>query len=394
MDLRSRRPERLSATDLPNRPVLLTEIYPFARKRSRLGMDWVEIEIKLMLIMGREVTFAGSTLLKDAFIQRLFDRNIEFFSRGLIVPDLNSNCEGFEDRLAQYPGGNPKSQDRIRARRLDENVRRVISFEPDRVSSSYVQGLIVYLKKRLEDGSSKPGAERFEKLIEELRNTDGPLSLRRVSELCRLVPEWQQVSKMGEFLYCCTGAEVVGADALYSKHYKEAQVQFGLVEGVSQPDLELVAAESLFEFFAIDWRKLASLSPKSVLELRDDARIRHGVHALEKLVQEVRTKVAEGGSGGDGRLSIQNAADELRVRIEEACERQARRESILSSTSDAVYDMSGIPFSSLVKKSVAKLASWFAKSKTLGGVARPLTPLTSFASIIHDKLRGKHESNI
>jgi hypothetical protein len=386
LNLRHREPLRVSRAGLLQRPVLLTEIYSFARSRSHLGSVWIELQIKLMLILGRELTFAGSTLLNDPLARTIFERNVDFFREGLIIPDLEVHVSGFEHRLLKYKIRGSRRDRREYARRLDDSVRSVISFEPTEVSADYVNRLTAYARFFASEVVRKSADEQIEAVIAAIQETKEPLSLPTVTELSKHFPDPKGFKRIGEFLYCYTGADVVGADALYSHHYKQSQMALGNFDNAGQANLELVAARSLFTYFAVDWQKIAILPPTSIMKLRDDARIRTGVNTLRALIQEARQRTIKGivDAGGDRLLS--EASDELRIIIEEACTKQAKREGMLNLSSDLVFD--AIPMSSLAKRGLTKLEGWLAGTKFLGGMSRPLAPLTTFASLVQKNLKG------
>jgi hypothetical protein len=315
---------------------------------------------------------------------------VELFKRGLIIPDLSSTVGGFEERLTQSLR-KPTTEDLAYARELDDCVMTVIDFDAAAVSNSYARELVGYASSRVNDSTSGRSSERIQKAIEAIRQASSPLTLKQVTDLCRLLPEWRESKKMAEFLYCCTGAQTVGADALYSHHYKDSQIQFGRVQGIPDVALHLAAAKSLFSYFAVDIQKLASLDWKGVLKLREDSRIRNGVQVLGKLVEKAKDNIANGKFEHNATLPLRDASEELRLVIQEACAKQAKREAVLSTTLDTAFDLSGIPFSSIAKKGVTKIEGWLAGSKAMGdvgGVARRMTPLTSFASLVQEELKG------
>jgi hypothetical protein len=109
---------------------------------------------------------------------------------------------------------------------------------------------------------------------------------------------------------------------------------------------------------------------------------------LRNLVQEARNRITSGAIDSEGYPALREAADELRFIIERACAEQAKREDILNVSSDVLFDLSPIPLSSLAKKGLTRLEGWLAGTKLLGRVARPLTPLTTFASLVQHELKG------
>ena len=341
--------------------------------------------MKLMLVLGRELTFAGSTLLNDPVAQELFSRNLEFFQEGLIIPDLEAASGDFVHRLEQYRERRGSSKLVELAGQLNNNIRRVIVFEPTDVSADYQRQLEAYTRTLADQGSSATG-EQLQSIIEGLRSVPGPISLKQVSAIARRAPDPHSFKKMAEFLYCLTGADVVGADSLYSHHYKESQVQVGQLDHHSQANLEVMAADTLFSSLALDWRGLANLSPRSILRIRDDARIRYGVQAVERLVDDSRARIAKGDLTTADGDPLQAASADLRAHLAEACARELKREHGFILVSEAAFDNSGLPFSSLLRRGVAKLEGWLAHTKHLGAAAKPLTPLTTFVSVIRDEL--------
>ncbi|MEK9135683.1 MAG: hypothetical protein AAB393_01065, partial [Bacteroidota bacterium] len=208
----------------------------------------------------------------------------------------------------------------------------------------------------------------------------GPLALKSVKEISRSLRDGVEFRRMSEFLYCVTGAEIVGADLLLPRCYSSAQAQ--TTSGPSAPtDLGVEAVTSLFRYFAIDPTQIAQLSPERILQVREDRRVKDAVAELERLIAEAERRR----SASPTQASFDELVTEIRTRVREACKRETNRESTFSMVSDIVMDY-GIPMSSLFKRGIVRLERWLARSKHFGGATRSFTPLTTFVSLVHVEL--------
>ena len=371
------------------RPVLTVEVYPFIRQRSHHGQLWAVIQAKIVALIGREVTFAGSTLLSDPFARRYFQELRPFFQAGIIVPDLRDEAESFVHLAYLRASGTPGNELLNHAAELDANVARRVRFDPRQVGELYKAELTGYLESLLAGSKGHEDATQLDNLRRRIEAHTGPPGLPEIKSMAGALQRPAEFRRMADFLYCTTGASVVGADIMAPGYLHP---EYALWAAANLPagstGAEMKTIETLFWFLGIDTRKFAYLSPERVLELRGDGRVIAGVLALRRLAGQAAELVEK----QPGALpQLQDEAQSIGRIIGALVERAYKREEAAARRARVVTDivMDQVPYiGAWVKKGFCRLWTSLSSNPRAGWATRRFTPLLTFSSLVREELAG------
>jgi hypothetical protein len=379
--------------DSDNKPILLSDIYSFARRRSGNENRLLKIQLKLLILFGQTITFAGSTLLDDPFVIGLFDEMMPYFKEGHIIPDLRREADSFqhlaEIRRSEYPSKRVWSNTKA----LDTNVMRVINFDAFEVSNLFSHGLAGHIDEVLKRTDDNEESEQLLKFIEDITTSTVPLTLAFVRQLTQNLKRPNEVQRIAELMYCISGAEVVGAHAFLPGYFIEEKSVWGdLLPRTYFTSHEMKVIESLFEHYAIDVSRLEFLSPQVVIELRNDRRIRDALAELRKIVRKAHESfILDTSAAADYRKVSAHVSGTINQLIKEACKREDRREKIFYLTQDVVIDLANIPFSNIGGRVIKRFVNWLTARRT-GVLGKSMTPLLTGATVIRERLTGVNGS--
>jgi|ERR1043166_395606 hypothetical protein len=376
-----------------NRPLLLSDVYAFARRRSGDENRLLKIKLKLLVLFGQTITFAGSTLLKDPFAVQLFDEMKPFFKEGYIIPDLRGEAYSFQ-HLAEIRRAEQVTKGIVsHAKTLDRDIVRVINFDSFEVSSLYSHGLAAYINEAAKQTEDSEELEQLLQLNEKIVTSKVPLTLDYVKDLAKTLKNSNDVKRMAELMYCVSGAEVVGAHTFLPGYFVEEKSLWGdLLPRVYFTSHEIKVIESLFEHYAIDVSRLEYLSPEEVIELRNDRRISDAIVQLRKIVNKASDSlVFDLSVADDYRQLLSHVAVVVNQLVKEACKREDRMEKVFYVTRDVVVDLANIPFSNIGARLVNRFVNWLGASHRTGPLGLSMTPLLTAATVLRDKLTGVNE---
>lgn len=364
-------------TDQPaseSRLVLLTQVYPFVRQRIQGGQAEALIQGATLLLLGYELTFAGSYLLQDPFARSFFRRLQLFFEKGIVRPDLRGEASSFEALavLKRRPDLLPY------ARQLDDSVTSTISFSATEVSGSYRDLIGAYIDGEMDRSPEERTVAVLAQVKARLDALPDPIALEQAKEIFPRTSSFREARKTMEFLYCLTGAEVVRADALFHGTFRN---QVGSLSGPPDAEVAHEATKAILEYFAIDVRPVIRLPPRRLLELRNDERVRQASKEIRSIARRFQEKVAPPTD------NAAEAASALNAYVREACEREERLTRAESVVSDLALDQ--LPLSSFVRRAIIRLESVMAGTPKLSWLARSTAPISHFASILYTSLRGQ-----
>jgi hypothetical protein len=389
--------QRLESGDFDhgdNKPILLSDIYSFARRRSGNENRLLKIKIKLLILFGQTITFAGSTLLDDRFVIRLFDEMRPYFKEGYIIPDLRREADSFqhlaEIRRSEYPSKRIWSNTEA----LDTDIARVINFDASEVSNLFSHGLAGHIDEALKQTDDKEESDQLMKFSEGITTSTVPLTLGYVRQLTKNLKRPNEMQRIAELMYCITGAEVVGAHTFLPGYFIEEKLLWGDMLPRTYFTLhEMKVVESLFEHYAIDVSRLEFLSPQGVIELRNDRRIIDAMAELSRIVRKARESfVLDTSAAADYRKASAFVSGTINQLVKEACKREDRREKIFYLTHDVVIDLANIPFSNIGGRLIKRFVNWLGASRRTGVLGKSMTPLLTGSTVIREKLTGVNGS--
>ena len=370
--------QRIWAGDLEQKPLLLCEIYPFVRRRSKQGQHGAICQAKLSAILGQNLTFAGSTLLSNKYASETFFPALKpLFEEGIIVPDLRREAHSFghlsELRARQgLPAGSPQV-----AEALDRSVAKTILFTPVDVSQDFLDRLVRFTQTRARASKVPADADRAQEVIRRLDSYEGPIVLEDAQEIGKELSFAVAYRRMCDYLYCSTGAAIVRGEPLLPIQFQEEHLFWQPRPTADRLNYERLATEALFHICSIKMEALHDLSCESVLKLREDSRV---VHAVERL----------GDIASEAAAFAQDAAAlrrEIELAVLMALQKQEQVIKVGSFTLDNVIDNIGIPASSIIKKGVSFFIDTTLKNRYTGKAIRSPIPLPTFVALLRDALR-------
>jgi hypothetical protein len=363
------------AATLDDRPILLGQIYAFARRRSGQPNDAIVQRMKLLTLLGHRITFAGSALLDDEFVWSVFSELRPLFESGVITPDLRAEAESFE-HLASLKGGTRAQRTVRRARELDQSVLSVISFEPIDVSGAFAHQLSEAIGQAIGSADSKL-ADTLYAVKERIATWPGQLSLADIRDMARTISQPNHLLRAAEILYCTTGADDVGASASLPGYF----VDVGEVSDAARTETnrstdEVVAFATFLERYALSVDHLRHVNASDILAMREDRRVEQAATILRHLVKETRAlSLDEGRDAVESMHVLQNA-------VTDRCRSEARRDTGLRWLADIAWD-AGAPLSNIASRVIRGAVTKIARSRA-SILAHEFTPLAATAAIVRD----------
>jgi hypothetical protein len=381
---------RLRPDEFERRPILLSDIYSFARRRSGEENRLLKIKIKLLILFGQEITFAGSVLLLDRFVIELFNEMRPFFEAGYIVPDLRSEADSFQHSAEIRTASRASKKLMAHSANLDATVSKVIEFDSFEVSSLYSYGLLGFIDEVASATADREEVERLLKIREIIASIQTPFTLDYVKGLAESLKHPNDFKRMAELLYCVSGGEVVGAHTFLPGYFIEEKVLWGdLLPRTYFTTHELQVIESLFEYYAIDVSRLEHLSPEQVIELRNDRRVSGALAELDKIVTAANEAlILTTSTVDDYKKAVANASSTINSLVREACNADVRKDKWFYFIQDLVVDVAAIPFSNVGTRVMRRFVNWLNSSRYSGMLGKSMTPLSTSAEVIRNKLMG------
>lgn len=382
--------KRVLPSELTQEPILLSDVYSFARRRSGRANRLIRLQVKLLTLLGERVTFAGSTLLRDPFTIDLFNEMSPAFEEGLIVPDLRDEAESFE-HLAELREQKGVTKDlRGHVRRLDTKIKQVISFDADEVSDLYYHGLIGIINELIDRAPDPRDREIYHAIKETLAASPGRLTLEYVKSMGNTLERANSFKRLAELLYCITGGEVVGATILIPGCFIDEKTLWRdlIPQGeFSAPQLQ--AFEALLRYYAIDITKLEFLSSEEIVDLRQDIRLGEAVSELKKIAADARaTLILDPELASDYKKATIHLSRTIEEIVGEACKFEVKKDKVFYWVWDLAWDFSGLPFSNLTQRLVKTLTRRLSSIPYIRRLAYSGTPLSDVAAVLQDSLLG------
>jgi hypothetical protein len=382
--------KRLKPGEINRRPILLSDIYSFARRRSGEENRLLKIKIKLLILFGQNITFAGSALLLDRFVIDLFNEMRPFFEAGYIVPDLRNEADSFQHSAEIRTFGQASRTFMAHAEMLDSAVKDVIEFDSFEVSDLYSHGLIGFIDEAVAATTDKEEVESLLKASEIIVSTKDPLTLDNVKSLAEPLKNPNDFKRMAELLYCISGGEVVGAHTFLPGYFiKEKSLWGDLLPRAYFTTQELQVIESLFEYYAIDVSRLEFLSPPQVMQLRNDRRISDALADLNNIVTKAHEAlIINFETAEDYKRAVTNVSSTINSLVREACAGAMHKDKWFYLIQAIVVDLASIPFSNLGTRVVRRFVNWLGSSRYSGILGKSMTPMSTAAEVIRNKLMG------
>ena len=268
--------------------ILLSNLYNFYRKKSGYSNDSLNILVKILIIFGYKITFAGSALLKDSFLFEFFKEHKLLFDNGLIIPDMRKEVHSFHE-LSTYQNPINVKKAEEKSTLLDEVIKTVIPFSPDDVSIPFQKLVAETLLQFNHTIKLEREKDIILSCIEDLNNS---ISARKIDEIKDLpINNRMLLNDIIETYYCITGALVVGAEAYLPLRYMKVRYEYfdkNLNLLIPNSFIESEIIKNISRILAIDLSGLDILNDYDIINLRNDARIKNGLEEISLISKKLK----------------------------------------------------------------------------------------------------------